>query len=85
MGGISTVANFIAYYSDETQASHCLTLDTYGDMGEREDGRWLLLEPIEPVPRGSSGGPRGGPPFLIQISEKEWRRSLTSQFLNAHN
>ena len=44
------MANFIAYYSDETQASHCLTLDTYGDMGEREDGRWLLLEPIEPVP-----------------------------------
>ena len=30
------------YYSDETEARHCRTLDTYGDLGEREDGRWLL-------------------------------------------
>ena len=38
------------YYSDETEARHCLTLDTYGDLREREDGRWLLLDKVPSVP-----------------------------------
>ena len=47
---VSTVVNFFVYYSDETEARHCLTLDTYGDLGEREDGRWLLLDKVPSVP-----------------------------------
>ena len=38
VGDVSMPVNFFAYYSDETEARHCLTLDTYGDAGQREDG-----------------------------------------------
>ena len=47
VGGTSTVVNFFAYYSDQTEARHCLTLDTYGDQGAHEDGHWILLEPVD--------------------------------------
>ena len=43
MGTEFSAVNFFAHYSDETEARHCLTLGTYGDAGDREDGRWLLL------------------------------------------
>jgi hypothetical protein len=39
-------ANFEAHYSDETDAMHCLTLDMYGDTGLRENGHWILIEPL---------------------------------------
>ena len=46
VGDVQTVVNYFVYYSDQTEARHCLTLDTYGDQGEREDGRWVLLEVV---------------------------------------
>ena len=44
VGEVTTLVNFFVYYTDQTEARHCLTVDTHGDKGEREDGRWLLLE-----------------------------------------
>ena len=54
VGDVQTVVNYFVYYSDQTEARHCLTLDTYGDQGEREDGRWVLLGTL----RSSSLGGR---------------------------
>ena len=43
-GTVYNVCNFFVHYSDENEGRHCLTLETYGDQGERKDGRWLLLD-----------------------------------------
>jgi len=41
------VANFVAYYTDETEATHCLSLSEYGETENlAEDGRWVLIEPV---------------------------------------
>ena len=47
VGDVMKTVNFFAHYSDETEARHCLQLDTYGDSGPRADGRWLLLEQVD--------------------------------------
>ena len=50
VGGKLTVANFYAFYSDETEAKHCLALEDYGaDGGVQDEGRWVLLEEVAAV------------------------------------
>ena len=44
VGPDHNIVNYFVYYSDETEARHCLTMSSYGDAGEREDGRWVLLQ-----------------------------------------
>ena len=44
VAGVFELVNYIAFYSDETEAKHCLSIDTYGDQGLAEDGRWVLLQ-----------------------------------------
>jgi hypothetical protein len=44
VGETMVTANFFVFYtSDEHEAKHCLSLDTYGIGELREDGRWVLL------------------------------------------
>ena len=44
VGDAMVTANYIVFYSsDEHEAKHCLSFDTYGVGGLREDGRWVLL------------------------------------------
>ena len=44
MGGATMNVNFIkAYTRDGTTAAHALTLESLGDGGICEDGRWLML------------------------------------------
>ena len=45
VGDQNMMCNFVATYSDESEAKHSLSLDDYGEIDNlRVDGRWVLLE-----------------------------------------
>ena len=45
MGEEKKSVNFLAEYTDDTEAKHCLSLSEYGDDGG--SGSWVLLIPLE--------------------------------------
>ena len=45
VGNKKVTVNFLASYSDDTEAKHVLSLSTYGEGSLQEDGRWVLLQP----------------------------------------